>query len=197
MENVAGTYTEVNAKYTDILSEFRQMSDKKLVELVQTKATKFASEMRPLFILVEERFKRSVHIKHKPFLSKYTNWDNFCEEVLNFTGRHVRRIIAGEAMPKSKEPGSGEASGNKKTKLKESVLYTDHDYIHKAHEFLKKLLKPLELDPERHRKVARAIAEEILGDLGEHAKSNILGFVFDKEQLRKEREGENPVEGGA
>ena len=108
---VAPSATVVN--YSDILSDIGRMSDHKLVEFVQTRVTKFAREMRPLFIEVEERFKRSVHIKHKAFLGKYTNWDTFCVEVLNFSGRHVRRIIAGEAMPTLKEPGAAGAQTKK------------------------------------------------------------------------------------
>jgi hypothetical protein len=144
------------------------MSDRKLVAFVQTRVTKFAHEMRPLFIEVQERFKRSVHLKHKPFLEKYSSWDVFCVEVLNFTARHVNRIIAGEAMPVPKELGEG--AQTKKSKMKAAVVYTDFDYVRKAHEFLKKLLQPLEHDPQRHKKVARAIAEEILGDLREYGK---------------------------
>src|SRR5258708_38083179 len=107
MENVAAPHSEVNlGKYSDILSEVGHMSDKKLVEFVQDRVNKFAHEMRPLFIEVQERFKRSVHLKHKPFLGKYRDFDTFCSEVLNYSGRHIRRIIAGEAMPKLKEPGA-------------------------------------------------------------------------------------------
>lgn len=169
-------------QYSDILSDIGRMSDRKLVEFVQTRVTKFAREMRPLFIEVEERYKRSVHIKHKPFLGKYTSWDVFCTEVLNFSGRHVRRIIAGEATPTLKEPGAAGAQ-TKKNKLKEATVYTDFDFIRKAHDFLKNLLRPLEHDPQRYNKVARAIAEEILGDLREHGKPVV---VADSDSEKKE-----------
>src|SRR5260370_13689857 len=155
---VAPSATGVN--YSDILSDIGRMSDYKLVKLVQTHVTKFARETRPLFIEVEERFKRSVHIKHKPFLGKYTNWDTFCVEVLNFSGRHVRRIIAGQAMPTLKEPGAAGAQTTK-NKLKEATAVTDFDFVRKAHDFLKNLLRPLEHDPQRNAKVGRAVAMEI------------------------------------
>jgi hypothetical protein len=176
-------HSEVNlGKYSDILSGIGHMSDSKLVAFVQKRVNKFAHEMRPLFIEVQERFKRSVQLKHRPFLGKYKNWDVFCAEAFNYSGRHVRRIIAGEAMPTPKEPGAAGAQ-TKKSKMKEAVVYTDFDYVRKAHDFLKKLLQPLEHDPQRYNKVARAIAEEILGDLREHGKP---AAVADLDSEKKE-----------
>lgn len=153
----------------DIMSDsdkMSEMSDRKLVNYIGNQLLKFIGQNRPYLIEVHNRFQEKTRAG-KPFLGKYTNFDTFCEDYWHYTGRHIRRIISGEALPRSRKqikalPPSREKKASS-APLSESALWTDHDFIHQAEEAIKKLLRPLESEPTRYEKVARAIAEAITG----------------------------------
>jgi hypothetical protein len=137
------------------------MSDRQLVNFVGKQFTKFLLEMRPYLIEVHKRFIEKKAIG-KPFLD-YTDWDKFCVEFFNYTGRHVRRIISGEGLPKPPRKRLAPATPKRQT-ISLVTVWTDHDFIHKAAQSIKQILHPLESDPARYSKVAAAVAEEITGD---------------------------------
>ncbi len=67
-----------------------KMSDSQLVNYIGRQFTKFLLEMRPYLIEVHTRFIQKKATR-RPFLG-YTDWDKFCPDFFNYTGRHVRRI---------------------------------------------------------------------------------------------------------
>src|SRR6266481_7800370 len=139
------------------------MTDRALVNYVGKQFTKFLLEMRPYLIEVHTRF-LTRKAKGRPFLG-YTDWDKFCIDFFHYTGRHVRRIINGEGLRKPpKHLPAAEQSASPKSKLQETVVWTDHDFVHKCAQHIKQVLRALESDPRRYAKVAAAIAEEITGD---------------------------------
>jgi hypothetical protein len=140
------------------------MSDRQLVNYVGKQITKFLFEMRPYLIEVHTRFLQK-KVEGHPFLD-YTDWDKFCLEFFNYTGRHVRRIISGEGLPKRRKrklPAATVPANNLSDDLSDKMVWTDHDYIHKCAQSIKQILKPLESDPPRYAKVAAQVAEEITG----------------------------------
>jgi hypothetical protein len=142
-----------------------KMSDRQLVNFVGKQFTKFLFEMRPYLIEVHTRFIQKKSTGH-PFLG-HTDWDKFCVEFFNYTGRHVRRIISGEGLPKpprKRESPTLSKIGRTPSSISLVTVWTDHDFIHKAAQSIKQILHPLESDPARYSKVAAAIAEEITGD---------------------------------
>ncbi len=138
------------------------MSDSQLVNYIGRQFTKFLLEMRPYLIEVHTRFiqKRAAG---RPFLG-YTDWDKFCPDFFNYTGRHVRRIINGEGLPKPRKTLPLTTPKRQTVSLSKTAVWTDHDFIHKCAQSIKEILQPLESDPPRYAKVADAIAEEITGD---------------------------------
>ena len=140
-----------------------KMSDKALVNYAGKLLVKFAGEMRPVFIKVHTRFVHRTKVQRKDFLG-YTDWDRFCLDFWNYTGRHIRRVMAGDELTKRKQlPAPGQTAPSKNS-LKETAVWTDHDFIHKATQSIKQILHPLESDPARYAKVAASIIEEITGD---------------------------------
>jgi hypothetical protein len=137
-----------------------KMSDRQLVNFVGKQFTKFLLEMRPYLIEVHTRFLLN-RANGKPFLG-HTDWDKFCVEVFAYTGRHVRRIISGDGLPRPRKRLANERT--KKPTISLVTVWTDHDFIHRATQSLKQILLPLESDPVRYSKVAAAISEEIIGD---------------------------------
>jgi hypothetical protein len=138
-----------------------KMSDQQLNKYVRNGFTKFLSEMRPYLIELQTRWHQR-RIRGRPFLS-YTNWDDYCAAELNYTGRHVNRIISGEALPKPRKAIATRTAKAAKEQ-QPTLVWTDHDFIHKGAQAIKQLLHPLESDPPRYMRVAAAIAEEITGD---------------------------------
>jgi hypothetical protein len=146
-----------------------KMSDRKLVDYFCQLSAKFLLESRPYLIEIHTRF--IVKKAHGKPLLGYTDWDKFCHDILNYTGRHVRRIISGEGFPKKRKrmlkaaPGPSEDSAD--FPLKGSAVWTNHDFIHRCAQSIKQILKPLESDPDRYAKVAKLVAEEITAGLDE------------------------------
>ena len=140
-----------------------KMSDRALVNYVGKQFTKFLLEMRPYLIEVHTRFLQR-KATSRPFLG-YTDWDKFCLSFFNYTGRHVRRIISGDGLPKSRKQLQAvrKQQAAKQPTLSDTAVWTDHDFIHKATQSIKQILQPLESDPTRYSKVAAAISEEITG----------------------------------
>ena len=167
-----------------------KMSDKALVNYAAKLLVKFAGEMRPVFIEVHTRFVHRTKVQRKDFLG-YTDWDKFCLEFWNYTGRHIRRVMAGDELTKRKQLPHQVQSAPSKTKLNESVVWTDHDYIHKAVQSIKQILLPLESDPARYNKVAAAIVDEITG---EGIGMQTVGEALQRERRKEEDEPEVPVE---
>lgn len=83
-------------------SELDTMTDQTLVEYAGNRIVKFAVEIRPVLIKVQQRFKDAKKAG-RPFLG-YTNFDDFCIAFWNYTGRQIRNIINGTPTPK-KLPG--------------------------------------------------------------------------------------------
>src|SRR5260221_9743539 len=100
-----------------------KMTDQALVNYAGKLIVKFASELRPVFMKVHERFVLR-KLKGKPFLG-YTDWDKFCLDFWNYTGRHVRRIINGEGLPKPRKRLSAGTSKAKSVPLTGASIWTD------------------------------------------------------------------------
>jgi hypothetical protein len=140
-----------------------KMSDKQLVNYVGKRFSKFLLEMRPYLIEVHTRFIQKKATR-QPLLG-YRDWDRFCLDFFGYTSRHVRRIISGEALPKPpKKSLSASGPALASAPLPNTVVWTDHDFIHKGAQAIKQILHPLEADGPRYAKVAQAIADEITGD---------------------------------
>jgi hypothetical protein len=150
------------------MSTIGQMSDRELVNYVGKRFTGFLIELRPYLIEVHTRFITKKMTRH-PLLG-YTDFDKFCLDFFNYSSRHVRRIISGEALPKPPKKKRLTAAVSQMD-LPAATVWTDHDYIIKGTQAIKQLLKPLESDSPRYAKVAAAIAEEIVGDLAERPKT--------------------------
>jgi hypothetical protein len=142
-----------------------KMSDHQLVNYIGKRLTKFLVEIRPYLIEMQSRFVQK-KAEGRPFLG-YTDFDRFCIDVLSYTGRHVRRIINGDGLPKRRkrlQVARRKEQPVQRLTVNEAAVSTYHDFIRKAVQSIKALLLPLESDPPRYSKVALAIADEITGD---------------------------------
>jgi hypothetical protein len=129
-------------------------------------------ELRPLVIELRSRFETLRKGKTgTPILGCHT-WEQFCQQQLHYTDRHVRRLIQSQNL-------ASETFGNKGSKSTKAALKTsgatgaevrdperdDEEYVSTCVRFVTSTLLPLESDSERFRRVARAIAKEIVDAL--------------------------------
>jgi hypothetical protein len=149
------------------MSDLGKLSDKQLVNFVGRRICGFLIEIRPYLIEIHTRFMLR-KATGKPFLT-YTDFEKFCNDFFNYSARHVRRIISGEAMPKLRAPSKAAAKKKVQAPLPETATWTNNDFIQQGATMIKKLLQPLEGNPQRYGKVAAAIAAEIVGEESEAA----------------------------
>jgi hypothetical protein len=95
-ENAIGSLITRSEIISD--TQITAMTDLALVDYVGTRIVKFAMEIRPLVVEVHTRFMAETKAGRK-FVG-YTNFDKFCEDFWNYTGRQIRNIINGTPTPK-------------------------------------------------------------------------------------------------
>jgi hypothetical protein len=95
-ENAIGSLIARSEIISD--TQITAMTDLALVDYVGTRIVKFAMEIRPLVVEVHTRFMAETKAGRK-FVG-YTNFDKFCEDFWNYTGRQIRNIINGTPTPK-------------------------------------------------------------------------------------------------
>jgi hypothetical protein len=131
----------------------------------------------PLAIELHSRFEVLKRENAHQTILGCATWGQFCEEVLDYSERHMRRLMEG-ANPAAKYRNKT-AAITKMVALPTSAIavplardcqWTDNEYIRTIVDFAESTLEPLESDPQRHHRVAvkaaRKIARDFLDDEG-------------------------------
>jgi hypothetical protein len=98
-------------------------------------------------------------------------WEQFCDEILDYSDRQIRRLMEG-VNPASKYENKTKRRNDEKplvapaaTSGQPNVGWSDDKFIKTCVRFVTSTLQTLESDSERFERVARAIAKEILSAL--------------------------------
>lgn len=176
-----------------------ELDDEQLASFVASAAVEiavFCEALKPYYLKLRGRFHRK---PKKVLIHGCKTWNEYCEKVLVRTRRAINYWLAGGNPSEkrksrkngTKEQGTGEAPAPEddsvhRPKLTQKLTtipttdtadWTDNLYVKTCVDFFKSTLRPLESDPDRFHRVAMAVAQEILGDIG-------------KEQMIVERESE-------
>jgi hypothetical protein len=128
-----------------------------------------AEKLRPFVVELHVRFESLKTQKAPKTIRNCANWQQFCDEVLGYSPRHMRRLMEGSnpaAKYRNKTQPSEKPNGLA-TPAVPSVRdadWADDDYIKTCVDFVMSTLRPLESDPQRFLRVAHAIAQEIAED---------------------------------
>lgn len=134
-------------------------------------------EWRPFAIELHARFEARKKAGSGTEILGCRTWKQFCEEVLHYSARHVRRLMEGEnpaGKYRNQTPRNVKTVPSQPSAFAEStfagtvppsVEWSDSKIIRTCVRFVQSVLKPLErLDPQRFHRLAVAIAKEIAGD---------------------------------
>jgi hypothetical protein len=99
-------------------------------------------------------------------------WAQFCDEVLGYSARHVRRLMGAEnpaGKYRNKTRRGAETEGFDRSEdtgaAMPSAVWSDAKFINTCVRFVQRTLKPLETsDPQRFHRLAVAIAKAIAED---------------------------------
>jgi hypothetical protein len=137
-----------------------------------------------LVIELHSRFEVLKHEKAHQTIHGCATWGQFCEKVLRYSERHVRRLMEG-TNPAAKY--RNKTATIKKTAalptstvavpLARNCQWTDNEYIRTCVDFVGSTLEPLESDPQRFHRVAVCIARKIAGDFLDDEGSDDSGLV--------------------
>jgi hypothetical protein len=126
-------------------------------------------EWLPLAIELRSRFETLKKERVRKTILGCRSWEQFCEKRLGYTDRHVRRLMEGSNPAAKYQSKTKRHSGRKRfaassdaASAQEEADWSDRDFITKSVRDVTSNLRPLESDPPRHERVARAIAKEIV-----------------------------------
>jgi hypothetical protein len=152
-----------------------------LAEMVRDGLAEFRPKLEkwlPLAIELHSRFETLKAEKPGTTILRCSTWAQFCTEILNYSNRHMRRLMEG-TNPAVKYRNKGQRRGGTKplassipaAQLERNTDWTDDDYVKTCVRLVESTLRPLESDPPRFHRVALAIAREIAGDFLNDAES--------------------------
>jgi hypothetical protein len=167
-------------------AEPNQLDDEQLATMVNEGAVRlavFSEALKPYYLELRERFHKK---SDEALIHGCKTWNEYCEKVLDRTRRAINYWLAGGNPSEkrnsrkngTKEQGTREApegDGAHRPKLTQQLAtipttdtadWTDNAYVKTCVDFFESTLRPLESDPQRFHRVAVAIAQEILGDMG-------------------------------